>query len=67
MGEYTAIDDRDSAVVRTGSWVDGGNEHEHDSTVSSSKNEGDYLTVTFTGTFPVVVLYCFPLLNFVRH
>ncbi|KAF9021346.1 hypothetical protein BDZ89DRAFT_1163823 [Hymenopellis radicata] len=54
MGDYTAIDDRDSAVVRTGSWVDGGTEHEHDSTVSSSKNEGDYLTVTFTGTEIIV-------------
>ncbi|SJL09028.1 uncharacterized protein ARMOST_12404 [Armillaria ostoyae] len=46
----TTIDDRDSSVSRIGTWTDGGTPHEYDSTVSSSKSDGDHLMVTFTGT-----------------
>ncbi|KAK0216787.1 hypothetical protein IW262DRAFT_1463727 [Armillaria fumosa] len=46
----TTIDDRDGSVSRIGTWTDGGTPHEYDSTVSSSKSDGDHLMVTFTGT-----------------
>ncbi|KAK0234926.1 hypothetical protein EDD85DRAFT_938274 [Armillaria nabsnona] len=46
----TTIDDRDSSVSRIGTWTDGGTPHEYDTTVSSSKSDGDHLMITFTGT-----------------
>ncbi|KAJ7722877.1 hypothetical protein DFH07DRAFT_971754 [Mycena maculata] len=47
---YTVIDDRDSTVTYTGTWVVGGTTHEHSGTVSSSVNVGDHFSVPFTGT-----------------
>ncbi|KAJ7699221.1 hypothetical protein B0H17DRAFT_305592 [Mycena rosella] len=46
----TIIDDRDSTVSYTGTWVVGGTSHENDGTVSSSVKAGDHLSVPFTGT-----------------
>ncbi|KAF9021347.1 hypothetical protein BDZ89DRAFT_1116005 [Hymenopellis radicata] len=54
MAEYTTIDDRDSAVVRTGLWFDDEAGASYNSTLSSSTHEGDFLTVTFTGTEIIV-------------
>ncbi|KDR79446.1 hypothetical protein GALMADRAFT_243530 [Galerina marginata CBS 339.88] len=47
----TVIDDQDLTRVKyTGTWVRGGSAHEHDETVASTANVGDYLTVKFKGT-----------------
>ncbi|KAJ6606866.1 hypothetical protein B0H10DRAFT_2074100 [Mycena sp. CBHHK59/15] len=46
----TIIDDRNSTVTYTGTWVVGGTTNEHDDTVSSSVKVGDKFTVPFTGT-----------------
>ncbi|KAF5360318.1 hypothetical protein D9758_009120 [Tetrapyrgos nigripes] len=46
-----AIDDRNTqAVSYTGDWIQGGTEHEHAGTVTSSTTVGDSFTVTFIGT-----------------
>ncbi|KAF9458430.1 hypothetical protein BDZ94DRAFT_1270720 [Collybia nuda] len=45
------IDDQDlSKVAYTGTWVKGGSPYEHEETVASSTNVGDYFIVTFKGT-----------------
>ncbi|KAF8900744.1 hypothetical protein CPB84DRAFT_1847193 [Gymnopilus junonius] len=46
----TTIDDHDlTHITYKGTWVQGGSIHDHDETVSSSTNVGDYFNVRFSG------------------